>query len=310
MALTEPTDVSSGDIIFATLWNTFKSLLFDAIGNQVYTDDNYVADDASSTSNIDALDIQAKKADIGNTDYLKGFLTRPKFLWKDADEIYIDPGVYDHRGTSSQACMWNSRITFVLGSAGSNSASSNLGNDEFHYIYIDDSAVVTAGTNILTALEFLNSTTAPTWSNTKHGWYNGNDRCILGVRTDGSGNVLEFFNDGRKVIYAESINNYNSTPGGTWTDIPLTIPGFATTADVLFIIKYVDQYVGSYWRTKGQANATGHFIGYTENGVPADKEISAQVCTDSTQQIQVKFSSGTNNIFLVNTNGFFLPAGM
>lgn len=60
MALTEPGDVSSGNVIFATLWNTLKSLLFDAIGSQVYTDDNYVTDDASSTSNIDALDIQLK----------------------------------------------------------------------------------------------------------------------------------------------------------------------------------------------------------------------------------------------------------
>jgi hypothetical protein len=70
MALTEPSDVSSGETIFASLWNTLKSLLFDAIGTQTFTNQYYVTNDNSSTENIDALDdaLNKQRAKVALTD--------------------------------------------------------------------------------------------------------------------------------------------------------------------------------------------------------------------------------------------------
>jgi len=146
------------------------------------------------------------KACIENEIYKVGHFMRPQFKYKDADEIYIEPAVYDHRGTSDQALYWDTQLTFQFGSAGSNAASSDLTASAWHYLYIDDSAVVTLGARLLTVAELLNSTTAPTWTVAKHGWYNGSDRCIGAFLTDGSSNLLAFYHDGgRMVMYDTEI---------------------------------------------------------------------------------------------------------
>ena len=117
---------------------------------------------------------------------MQGLTHRSNFEWKDADEIYIGAGSYYHVGTSSQVVYWNSKLTFQLQSGGSNAASDDYGADGWHYIYLDDSAIVTQGAALLDADCFLNDTTAPAWSETKHGWYNGDDRCIFAVYETGS----------------------------------------------------------------------------------------------------------------------------
>lgn len=60
MALIEPADVNSGDTITAALWNEFKGLLFDASGDQLYAENNFVTDDQTFTASINALDIGLK----------------------------------------------------------------------------------------------------------------------------------------------------------------------------------------------------------------------------------------------------------
>ena len=68
MALSEPADVNDGDTITGTLWNALKSLLFDAIGGQAFTEQNFVTDDESVTSSLDALDQEVKDLSDGTTD--------------------------------------------------------------------------------------------------------------------------------------------------------------------------------------------------------------------------------------------------
>ena len=56
--------------------------------------------------------------------------------------ITIGGGAWAHNGTTNRQVTLNSQITFTLGSGGSNSTSTDLGQYEVHYIYIDDSAIV------------------------------------------------------------------------------------------------------------------------------------------------------------------------
>lgn len=144
----------------------------------------------SSTTVEDALGELAVSV-AGQTEF-RGYKRGFKLSYSSTTAITIAAGMWDHRGTTNQNVYTTSQLTFTLGSGGSNAGSSALGASELQYIYIDDSAVVTAGTALLTASEFLNSTTAPAWSNTKCGWYNGNDRCIGATYTNGSSQVMNF----------------------------------------------------------------------------------------------------------------------
>lgn len=238
--------------------------------------------------------------------YDEGFVVRPKFTWKDADEIYISAGVYQLYGKGR--VRWSSQLTFKFGSAGSNASSTNLGNNQFHYVYLDYSAIESGAD--LTAASFVNSTTAPTWSETYHGWYNGSDRCIFGIRTGGSANVLEFFHSGGFVAYADKIADLTLTNiNTTWTDVTLTIPGFATSAQVVFSMVYDTAGTTGYWRTNGQSGTTGHNYGYAGDGVTLLRN-TATVVTSTAQIIEIKHADSNATQSQIDTDGWFFPIGM
>ena len=120
--------------------------------------------------------------------YKRGFLLSHSSV----TTVNISGGMWDHRGTTDRSVYTDEQTAFVTGSAGSNADSDDLGADEIHYLYVDDSAVVSSGSSLLTASEFINDTTEPAWNNAKVGWYNGNDRCIGAVLTSGASLILPF----------------------------------------------------------------------------------------------------------------------
>jgi hypothetical protein len=246
---------------------------------------------------------------------LFGFVRRPKFIWKDADEIYIDPGCYHHAGsTRDRLVWWNSRITFKFGgAAGSNAASDELGNSEWHYLFIDDSAVNTLASNELTAAEFLNDTTAPTWSDAKHGWYTGNDRCIGAFLTGATANILEFHHDGTDYFqFADNVVELTAeTVTNVYEDVDLTtsVPGFCTSANLCFISKYIDVGAYLYCIAKGQTGTTGIQAGAVDIASTLSANTS-RVATSSAQVIQIKFDAAGTNQANIKTVGWYFPAGL
>jgi len=168
---------------------------------------------------------------------------RSTFSHVDDDTITIGPGVYFHDGTARQTVFWDADITFECfrpGTGGSNADNSAAGASEWHYIYLDDSAIVTQASPELDADCFLNSTTAPTWSDAKHGWYNGSDRCIFAILTDGTSDIVEFYHDGGDaVFYADnqterSVSALDSASSWVDVDMKTSVPGFSTKAQVNF----------------------------------------------------------------------------
>jgi hypothetical protein len=78
---------------------------------------------------------------------------------------------------------------------------------DIHYIYIDASASSEPNAVI------IDSTTDPTYSPTKRGWYNGNDRCIgLCYSVSGAATILAF---GITVLNDKNIRLYLSFPDDT-----------------------------------------------------------------------------------------------
>lgn len=242
-----------------------------------------------------------------------GQLNRPKFRWKDGDEIYIGAGGYHHSGTSEQFVYWNSEITFVLQSGGSNALSDDYGADGWHYIYLDDSAIVTQAAALLDADCFLNETTAPTWNATKRGWYNGNDRCIFAVYETG-GAISEFWHDGENYV---SYGAYVAAASGqdvdnTWVEVTsaLRMPSFSIRACVYIRVNYGNADDASlFWRPNGSAAAGLHILA-TDADVLRKSNI-LDVITDSGHLIQLKHGSADNtNTVNVDVHGWYFSTGI
>jgi len=253
---------------------------------------------------------------------LRGIDNRSTFRWKDGDELYIGAGSYYHSGTSNQILYWDSELTFQLEkivNGGTNDDSDNFGADGWHYIYLDDSAIVTKGTTSLDNTCFINvlANGAPVWNATKKGWYGDGvgsaatgDRCIFAVYETG-GAILEFFNNGDYVVFADHIGSYGPTdPGTDWAaEVTLSIPSFARQAMATFQNIYVDGTGSTFWRTEGQTATTGH----RACAVNADSTLSAntlQVIASANLKIDIKQSNADANTTTVYTNGWYFPTGM
>lgn len=246
---------------------------------------------------------------------LFGHVQRSKFRWKDANEIYIGPGRYHHYGsTRNRVVWWNSELTFEVGSGGSNAGSDDVDDSAitWHYIYIDDSAVNTLASNELTAAEFLNSTTAPTWSDAYQGWYNGNDRCIFAILANASNAILEFFHDGGDlVLYADEIaDNTATNTTSTFADAnACTVPGFCQKALTTFVCQYVDASTTLYVRPNGSAGATGIRVGYVASTTTVNVN-TLELLLDTSQKFEWKDSGTSTNTYAEYTQGYYLPRGM
>jgi hypothetical protein len=247
----------------------------------------------------------------------RGQFHRARFTWKDADEIYINfgPGGYHHDGTTDQMVYCDTQLTYKFGSAGSNALSDDLGASEWHYLYLDDTAIVTAGTNIISVSELVNDTTAPTWTVGSHAWMNGDDRCIGAFLTDSSNNILEFFHDGGDlVVFADEIAELAATDiDTTWTDVDMatSVPGFSTKAEIAIQTGYgaSSTSVLASWRTNGQTGSSGHPMGVSQSSAKSQVNVLS-VITDSSQIIEVKYSGSDAHTLAISTSGWYFPIGM
>lgn len=216
--------------------------------------------------------------------------------------VVIYSFVYHHEGTSEQLVYSDSKIAYEF---------TSLGASDWSYLYLDDSAIVTAGTNVISATELVDATTEPAWSASKHGQYNGSDRCIFAVRTDGSNNILEFFHENDLVLFAVRINVTNAVdPDTTWTDSTQIIPAFTQKAEVTFYGLYIDGNINLHWRTNGQTTEGGHVI-LSIGANNRDIRNTMSVITDLSGIIEFKFSGATtDNLAYVDTEGWYFPIGL
>jgi hypothetical protein len=315
-AVIDGTLLATGLITATAGIDIIGTLQFDGAGpaiDEVLDEDNLVSDSATKLATQQSIKAYVDTVAGGVAvayDLLAGFTQRTKATWSDVDTITLEAARYHHNGTVEQIVKWDAALTFDFGSGGSNAASDDLTASAWHYLYIDDSAL-SGGT--ITAARLLNSTTAPTWNASELGWYNGNDKCIGAFLTNGSSQLLEFFQADDLIHYADAVSNRGLADlDTTWTDVTLSLPSFSTKA-LCTIVQYNTVALTAcrtHWRTNGQTGTSGHVVNDTYTGVSARAYTQVTVVTDSGQTIEVKnHISGTQQV-QVNTNGYYLPRGM
>ena len=225
---------------------------------------------------------------------------RSTFAWSSTSAITLTPFVYRHNGTMDQYVYSDADITFTLGSGGSNGDSDDLDTDKFHYIYIDDSAL---SGNVITNAQLLNDSTAPTWVDSKGGWYRGDDRCIFAIYSNSSDQVDSFQHDGGDYIaYPSPVDDqaYAALLGST--AVTLTAPGFASRTEIvvqLFSTNYADSITFGY-----AASPTG--ILYLRSSQDGGVRISLTAMATTIYFDESDVAGGNVG---VRTLGWYLPIG-
>jgi hypothetical protein len=249
---------------------------------------------------------------------IPGFVNRPRFSRISSQNIGIDPGVYHHDGTTEQILYWDTQLT----KTGSGTGSAN-----FNYLYLDDSAIVSHGSPLLTEDEFIWNTTAPTWSDAKHGWYhptNINDRCIFVIKGGGGwgGSVVKFYHDGgRYVEYDTYVTDLNYADIDTsWTNVTITMPDFGDDAQAQLVFRgeeISDDTGGAMYYRKDGSSGSGNMVTYQADwtgsgGNPSQNRPSNSriVTVNSSQRIEVKYTYANKTQIAIFTDGWYLPRGI
>jgi len=240
---------------------------------------------------------------------LPGYVNRPEFSRASTNSVKMTAGAYElFDGTTSRMVAWNADLTYTF---------TNLTTvSTWCYLYLDESAI---STNILTTSEFTDSTVAPSYDSTQGGYYNGNDRCILAVRSNTAGEMDEFYHDGNEVIQYVShfIDITKTATFFDWTTAQITIPPVSKKALVSWaVIHKSTAYQTIRYRPAGSTSTVGHIVNQiystiTDNDNNCHNTIS--VLTDSSQEIEYGcgVQSTLSNITLtVYTHGYYFPKGM
>jgi len=227
------------------------------------------------------------------------------------NSIVIYPFAMLHYGTIDQIVYSISKIAYEF---------ANLGTSDMSYLYLDDSAIVTAGTNVITATQLIDAVTEPAQSFTRFGHYNGSDKCIFAMTSDGSDNLNEFFHDGGDYVeYADQVTSKaDDDVDNDWThednQVTLTAPVFSRKVKATFYSHggTTDASVNLQYRPKGATADTGHIVAYSnydDSGTHGiGQQNSRDVFTNSSQEIQIKHSAAGTQTAAVYTNGYFFPS--
>ena len=258
----------------------------------------------SGTLYLDTRDTTAYVNDEALTGGTAGVAVVNQISSKNA--VVLSPFVYHHNGTTEQRVYSNLSIAYEFVA---------LGASDWIYLYLDDSAIVTADTNLITATQLIDVTTAPAYSVSKNGWYNGSDRCIFAIFTDGSSNVLEFFHDGGELVtFADQIETVSLLDIGhaAFVDITaaFTAPAFCTKVLASFSSDYSNAVCSLFYRVNGQTGATGHALLACQAALGEGSTDLSPIFTDSSQLIEWKESAASTNTYACYTNGWYFPNGM
>lgn len=106
--------------------------------------------------------------------------------------IKLINGAFAVKGTVSLVLTVETSFTYYCGTS--------LNAETLYYLYIDDGKVVNSGGTQLGSTLLTHSITAPEYSLSKEGFYNGNNKCIFAFSTDSSGKIVPFFHDGGRLV--------------------------------------------------------------------------------------------------------------
>lgn len=244
------------------------------------------------------------------SDVKSGFISGVNMKFNDVDAVDIAGFSMDING-----------VMYSLDTGVTLSVTS-LSNDTWYYIF----AEAPASGLILTSGELSYDTTAPTYVDSKGGWYDstGDLRCIGAFYSNGSGEVTRFTQLRGRYLLIDPITMLSTTsPATAWTAISANAPEFGELQVYLFgkaQSNLSSHQSAGYLRSSGQTDTTDYMISGLGSGNSAGEvtyfpvfsvgSIARPIGTNSDGEIDYYLTAGYSlTSFTYRLAGFELPGG-
>lgn len=223
-----------------------------------------------------------------------GKVERPWFQWGGANYLAIGHG----GGYHLYGIGW---VTIPMGSYAHTLTS--LAASNWSYVYLDKSGF-TGPATLSSGSQIYDSVTLPVFSNTKGGWYNGDDRCIFAVRGLSGSSYVIFNQNNDYVGYDDRITDVtNQAVVTTGTNHALTVPVFCLRAMATFVGLRQTADATIFTR-RGGVSTTGHPVVLASTSNYPINSVSCDL--DGSNQINVYSSVDGSNV-TIQTDGFWMP---
>jgi len=234
------------------------------------------------------------------SDYFVGFYRRSLFTWASVDTITVGGGLYE---VSGKLAKITSELTTVA---------HGVSSPDWAYLYIDYSAIPATG--ILTQSELIWSTTEPTWSHSKIGWYNGDDRCIFAGYVPSADELEEFWHNGDTVFmpYLSVVGLTSFVTAFAAISTGFKIPSFANICYALIVYDANgDTATRAYvYRPTGSSEAFGMVLDYTDEDIRPEFYSKAKIITGTDKKIDIRCADGSTSRIQITQYGYELPKGI
>jgi hypothetical protein len=219
-----------------------------------------------------------------------GQLIRPVFS-AGPTLIYIGPGGYHLAGKGW--VEWDSDLSYTF---------TGLASSTWRYPYIDYSSI-THG--VLTASNFTEGG-APTWSDSKMGWYNGDDLCIFAVLGTGASSYKPFKHSGGRLVQYDFVaSDLNGGSATSLTAVAITRPSFTYEVPL--------QFAGYPTTTSGtmiiSLDGTNTYYSFAVNTTTGYREYVVMDIILESSNIYYRTNLSGMDCY-IDTPGFYLPASM
>lgn len=195
-------------------------------------------------------------------------------------------------------CFNDTSFTYELDGAGA------LGASDWYYIYLDVSTVTDVTTSLVVG-NFIRNTAEPTYDATKGGYYNGEDRCVGFVFTDGTSDILKFAVIDNYYEWDAQISEHTGISPDTFTQYTMTgVPFGNILTKMSFRQNRSNQNCFIYISHDGSTTNTYSTI--VSSGLTIGVE-QVSLILGSSKDIYLSFGTTTTNTAQVFVRGFMIP---
>ena len=153
-----------------------------------------------------------------------GFVRQPQFTFVDVNNLGMSSGGIYH--IQKQDDPTSAMVVMAISDMSDIAIPSGGTEDAWLYQFISYDSIAQKNLPIIESADIISSENIPVWDSARAGWYDGDNRCIWGMKLDASGDAKKFFHR-NEYMHMDSPFGFVNEKHTTWAEVDPQAPVFS-----------------------------------------------------------------------------------